>query len=198
MRFWSSCVLVAAFVVFSLMSLTSDFRLLTVAADWLEASCAAAALFCASEVAFCRFESCCCVCWITASFCCSSLFRSCSCCCCCCIIWRIAARSLCVTAEDFAAAVACFRVVFFVVVVVVELVVWASRPADMAKLTRIVATAFITLSCAVLMTGLKYWLLNLCDSRLHALVHLFGQWRIRELLGHLLAWAQHPLQKIVN
>ena len=144
-RFWSSCVLVAALVVFSLMSLTSDFNELMVADDCEDASCAAVALFCASDVAFCRFESCCCVCWITASFCCSSVFRSWSCCCCCCIICRIAARSLCVTAGAFAVVVR-FRVVFLVVVVDVVLVVWASRPIHRAKLTRIVATAFITLS----------------------------------------------------
>src|SRR4051812_26832646 len=192
MRFWSSCVLVAALVAFSLMSLTSDFSVLIVAADRLEASCAAVALFCASEVAFCRFDSCCCVCWITASFCCSSVFRSCSCCCCCIIIWRIAARSLCVTAEGFAAVVR-FRVVFFVVVVVV-LVVWASRPADRARLTRIVATAFITLSSSVLMTGWKSWLLDLCDGGLHALIHFFRQRCVGERLRHLLARPQHPVQ----
>src|SRR4051812_35192514 len=121
MRFWSSCVLVAALVVFSLMSLTSDFSELMVADDCEEASCAATALFCASEVALCRFESCCCVCWITASFCCNSVFNSCSCCACCCIISRIAAKSLCVTAGDLATVF--LRVVFLVVVVEVVLLV---------------------------------------------------------------------------
>src|SRR5882724_8290866 len=131
---------------------------------------------------------------MTASFCCISVFRSCSCCCCCYIIWRSAARSLCVTAAGLAVAFLC--VVFVVVLVVVVLLVvpvdWASRPADRAKLTRNVATAFITLSSSILISGCKTWLLHLCDRCLHTLIHFFRQGCIGELLGHLLTRAQHP------